>query len=96
MPKHATAATTRTAAPRRGSVERGALLLAPAELLASPETGLQYLVERLIGEGGFGQVYLARRIGRFRMVNYASLAYLAVSAEDAALARQVLQEAGEA
>ena len=39
-------------------------LLAAHEIVESPETGLQYRVERLIGEGGFGQAYLARRLGR--------------------------------
>lgn len=39
-------------------------LLAPQQVLVSPETFLHYRIDRLIGEGGFGQVYLARRIGR--------------------------------
>jgi serine/threonine protein kinase len=34
----------------------------------SPETGYAYAVDRLLGEGGFGQVYLARRRGRSRDV----------------------------
>jgi serine/threonine protein kinase len=68
MPKHATAATTRTvSAARRGS-DRGAFLLVEAEVIASVESGLHYRVDRLLGEGGFGQVYLARRIGRSSVV----------------------------
>jgi len=39
-------------------------LLAHDQIVASPDSGLEYRVDRLIGEGGFGQVYLATRIGR--------------------------------
>jgi serine/threonine protein kinase len=68
MPNSRTAATTRTARPGRGAADRGAFSLIRAEIIASPETGLQYRIERFLGEGGFGQVYLARRLGRSSVV----------------------------
>src|SRR5882724_2974120 len=64
MQKHAAVATTRTVRPHRGGTDRGGFLLAAPEVIASSETGLEYGIERFLGEGGFGQVYLARRIGR--------------------------------
>ena len=67
MPNYATAATTRAAGPRRDA-HRGAFLLVPGETVASTETGLEYQVGRFLGEGGFGQVYLARRVGRSTVV----------------------------
>jgi serine/threonine protein kinase len=46
----------------------GGRLVAVDEVVSSPETGHTYRIGRLIGEGGFGQVYLARRLGRARGV----------------------------
>lgn len=56
-------ATTRTAT--ANAVRFGpSTLLRNGQVILSPETGLHYRIERLIGQGGFGQVYLASRTGR--------------------------------
>jgi len=57
-----TSATTRAPAFPAGTV-RLPPLLSPAQVVASAEEGLQYKVERLLGQGGFGQVYLTARLG---------------------------------
>jgi serine/threonine-protein kinase len=43
-------------------------MLAPEQIVESPETGLQYRIEQMLGEGGFGQAYRARRLGRSKTV----------------------------
>jgi serine/threonine protein kinase len=63
MPTRFSAATTR-AATGPGPIHGRALLLAVGQVVDSPETGLQYQIERFLGQGGFGQVFLSRRLGR--------------------------------
>ena len=65
MGSSATAAPTRTS--RSFSVHTQRLLRA-GQAIASPETGLRYCIDQLIGQGGFGQVYLAKRLGRSAVV----------------------------
>lgn len=57
-------ATTRTTEPGARASHRTPRLLLHGEVIASPELGVRYRIDRLLGEGGFGQVYLARRLGR--------------------------------
>jgi len=59
-----TAATTRALTASRVTRDGAASLLRATQVITSPETRLQYRVERLLGTGGFGQAFLARRLGR--------------------------------
>lgn len=56
-----TSATTRTATAR--VTPREPALLGQGAVVASPESGLSYRVGRMLGQGGYGQVYRATRLG---------------------------------
>ena len=60
--KDISTATTRSGGRARVPHDPTRRLLAPGQTIRSPETLLSYRIEQFLGEGGFGQVFLARRL----------------------------------
>ena len=61
--KNPSTATTRSMGSASVADPSGRLLV-PGQIVPSPTMRLEYSIERWLGEGGFGQVYLARSLGR--------------------------------
>src|SRR5262245_2953555 len=61
MSSSSATATTRSFLSARE--RRADRMLVPDQVVTSPESRISYRVERIVGEGGFGQVFLARRLG---------------------------------
>ena len=74
MPDPLSTAPTRTRpagarlGPAGSALVPARFLLTPEQVIASPVSRLQYRVERMLGEGGFGQVFLSKRLGRSTLV----------------------------
>jgi serine/threonine protein kinase len=60
--RRVSALTTRAPSAPSSRAQHGTLLWS-GQVVPSPETGLEYRIEGFLGEGGFGQVYMARRTG---------------------------------
>jgi hypothetical protein len=65
-PKRPVSEATTAPISRRTLLARTGFLLVPPEVIVSPESRLPYRVDRMLGEGGYGQAYLATRLGRAR------------------------------
>jgi eukaryotic-like serine/threonine-protein kinase len=72
MPQHASVlphdATTRSLKTASASQAPRGQLLSAGQIVASPGTKLSYRVIRLLGQGGYGQVYLVKRLSRSAVV----------------------------
>src|SRR4029453_9410910 len=61
---HATSATTRATESLQRFARQSQYLLVPKQVIPSPESGLGSRIDRLLGQWGFGQVFLAVRHGQ--------------------------------